>query len=107
MENYSKFSGSLILRDYLALDRTVLANERTLLSYIRLFLGLLSVGAGMVEILDFLWATILGYILIGIAPLVIIVGIIRYYKMQKRIKTIQNVTNNPLELLGKHEERNG
>lgn len=40
----------IILRDYLALERTKLANERTLFSYIRTSLYLLTVGIGIFEI---------------------------------------------------------
>ena len=47
---YSKFSDDdLILRDELAIDRTLLANERTLLAYLRsgVALALGSEGAGL------------------------------------------------------------
>ena len=40
----------LILRDYLALERTRLANERTLFSYIRTSLYLLTAGIGIFQI---------------------------------------------------------
>ena len=39
----------LILRDRLAIDRTVLANERTLLAYIRTALTLFLVGITFVD----------------------------------------------------------
>jgi putative membrane protein len=71
MNNYSVFGELLILRDYLALDRTGLANERTLLSYFRLSPGLVSAGVGVAGMFWFLCATVLGYIFIGIGLLVL------------------------------------
>jgi putative membrane protein len=93
MKGYSTLKGSLILRDYLALDRTVLANERTLLSYFRLVLGLVSIGAGMVGILDFLWTTILGYMFIGVGSIALIIGIVRYRSVKKKLKAIQDIAD--------------
>ena len=75
----------MILRDHLALDRTTLANERTLLAYIRTFVGLMSAGVGMVAILDFTWTTILGFILIASSPLFLIIGIIRFSRVKKKL----------------------
>jgi putative membrane protein len=98
MKNYSVFEEPLILRDYLALDRTVLANERTLLSYFRLALGFVSAGVGVAGILGFLWATVLGYIFIGIGLIVLVIGIIRCRLVQKRLKDIQNITDSSLKL---------
>ena len=47
---YERFTSSeLILRDELAIDRTVLANERTLLSYIRTGLAFAVTGAGAIH----------------------------------------------------------
>jgi putative membrane protein len=47
---YDKFDDEeLVLRDYLALDRTILANERTLLSYARTALVLLVTGASLMQ----------------------------------------------------------
>ena len=41
---YQIIDGQLILRDHLAADRTVLANERTFLAYIRTTLTLFVAG---------------------------------------------------------------
>lgn len=41
----------LILRDHLAIDRTVLSNETTLFSYIRTSLALIAAGATLIHFL--------------------------------------------------------
>ena len=49
-EPYREFRAEeLILRDFLALDRTVLANQRTFLAYIRTSLAFLVTGAGFIK----------------------------------------------------------
>jgi putative membrane protein len=92
LQDYSRFNDSLILRDYLALDRTVLANERTLFSYIRLSLGIVAVGVGMIEILDIKAAVVSGCILVALSPLVCVIGVLRFIAMRKKLRTIQSVS---------------
>lgn len=59
----SKFQNQdeIILRDYLALERTKLANERTLLSYIRSSLYLLLGGIAIIQLNGFESIKFLGY----------------------------------------------
>jgi len=48
---YSKINpNDMILRDHLAYDRTVLANERSLLAYIRTSITLLAAGGSLVKL---------------------------------------------------------
>ena len=42
----------MILRDYLAFERTILARKRTILSYIRTILSLFTVGVGMLSFFE-------------------------------------------------------
>ena len=50
-ESTNKFKDEdLILRDYLAIERTRLANVRTLFAYIRTSLYLLTAGIGILQI---------------------------------------------------------
>lgn len=75
----------LTTSDYLAIERTNLANERTLLAYLRTFIILISSGFAIIK-LDFLREiNILGIILLSIAPLVFLIGVFRFYIMKKRI----------------------
>ena len=90
LKNYSVFNDEMILRDYLALDRTVLANERTFLSYLRTFIGTFSAGIAMVHLLDTRFTNIIGYIFIILSPVFIIIGIIRFIRISKKLKTIDD-----------------
>jgi len=87
----------MILRDYLALDRTILANERTLLAYLRTFIGAFSAGIAMIKLLDTLLTNILGYILVAVSPLFIVIGVIRYAQISKKLKTIDEDANKEKE----------
>ena len=42
----------MILRDFLAADRTLLANERTLLAYIRTGISLLAIAISLIKLFD-------------------------------------------------------
>ena len=58
-ESTDKFKNEeLILRDYLAIERTKLANVRTLFSYIRTSLYLLTAGIGIYPV----WTVSHGYV---------------------------------------------
>lgn len=58
---------SIILRDYLAMERTRLANERTLLSYLRSSLYLLVGGIALLQLQGFESIKFLGYISLSLA----------------------------------------
>ena len=93
LKNYNIFRDEMILRDYLALDRTVLANDRTLLAYIRAFVGAFSAGIAMIKLTDTFSINIAGYILAAMSPVFIIIGIIRYKQVEKKIKTIDGAAD--------------
>jgi len=89
---YSRFStDQRILRDELAIDRTLLANERTLLAYLRAAVALVIAG---VSIMHFspgeggFWMVGLACIPTGIIAGTI--GVTRYRKMQRRIAMVQH-----------------
>ena len=83
----------MILRDYLALDRTVLANERTFLAYLRTFVGTFSAGFAMVKLLDTLFTNIVGYIFVIASPFFIVFGTIRYIQISRKLKTINDAVD--------------
>lgn len=80
----------LILRDKLALDRTVLANERTLLSYFRSFVVVLSSGITILKVEFFEEIEYLGIFLVAIAPMLLLIGFARFIYVKKRIKSLYN-----------------
>src|SRR5574341_1534130 len=76
---YDRFTDDeIILRDYLAADRTALANERTLLAYVRTALALAITGASAIHFLAGFFSALLGASLLIASAVVTIVGLIRY-----------------------------
>lgn len=76
----------IILRDYLAMERTKLANERTLLSYIRSSLYLLLGGIAIIQLEGFESIKFIGYISLGLTILLVIIGIYRFQKLNRQLK---------------------
>lgn len=76
----------IILRDYLAMERTTLANERTLLSYLRSSLYLLIGGVALLKLENFENLHFVGYIALVLAGVFILIGFYRYQKLRKRLK---------------------
>lgn len=73
------------LRDYLALERTRMANERTLLSYLRTSLYLIVGGIAFLQVerLDSIhW---LGYVCFALSVGGLIVGISRFVQLRRSI----------------------
>ena len=77
---------NIILRDFLALERTKLANERTFLAYIRASLYLLLGGITFLQLDSFAGIKWIGYLSLFFSLLFIIIGIIRFFHLQKRLE---------------------
>jgi putative membrane protein len=87
---YDSFSNKeLILRDHLAIDRTVLSNERTILAYVRTSLAIMAVGATLIHFFSEYWIKVSGLILILSGLLIVIIGIFRFKKMKDSIEKIK------------------
>lgn len=101
---YERFQREeLILRDELAIDRTILANERTVLAYFRSVLTLVIVG---VTFLHFFEKGILHYIGIVFVPFGLVVGVfgfLRYRKMNKAIRIVRKSLKQNIEDSQKQE----
>jgi putative membrane protein len=76
----------LSLTDHLALERTYLANERTFLAYFRTFIVFLSSGAAIVKLPMFTEIAVIGYSLIAISPILLIIGIVRFFVVRNRTR---------------------
>ena len=79
-------TSDLILTDILALDRTKLANERTFLAYFRTFIVFISSGFAILKLemlQDIEW---IGYGLVGIAPILFFIGLIRFIYVRRNIR---------------------
>ena len=84
---------NLILRDYLALDRTMLANERTLLAYLRTAIMLFISGITIIKLFEQVLAmVVLGYTLLPLSLITAVFGYVRFHKVNKIIKTSNEET---------------
>ena len=87
---YSQFdSAELILRDQLAIDRTLLANERTLLSYLRSGVALFIAGISIIHFSHERWFTVAGFICLPSGILTVWFGALRFRKMDKAISVVR------------------
>ena len=89
---YESIKSQLILRDHLAADRTILANERTFLAYIRTALTLFVAGLSFVhfDIMNSLLIDgIIGGILMLIGAITFFLGLYRYHNMKTLIREIK------------------
>ena len=89
---YTGLEDQLILRDHLAADRTILANERTFLAYIRTALTLFVAGLSFVhlkEIFSSYIVEVIGIIFIMLGIATFFVGLVRYKRMQALIRKIK------------------
>lgn len=78
----------VILRDYLAIERTRLANERTLLSYIRSSLYLLLGGIAFFQLKDFPDFKYLAILSLVFSALFFIIGLYRFILLKKSLKRL-------------------
>jgi putative membrane protein len=76
----------IILRDFLALERTKLANERTLFAYIRTSLYLILAGIAFLQLKDFDNIKWLGFISLILSVVLLIIGIWKYYRLNQQLK---------------------
>jgi len=81
----------LTVRDILAINRTVLANERTFLSYLRTAATFLIAGVSLIKFFDSIPTIVGGYMLIGMSVLIGFYGIIKYDSMKQLILEEKNV----------------
>jgi putative membrane protein len=87
---YGRFSADdLILRDELAIDRTLLANERTLLAYLRSGVALVIAGATMIHFSEQGWFYLVGAVCIPAGVAVTVLGAVRYRRMRETVGRIR------------------
>src|SRR5690606_26800402 len=78
----------VILRDYLAIERTRLANERTLLSYIRSSLYLILGGIAFLQLEGFENIKYLGILSLILSVIFLVIGIYRFMLLKKSLKNL-------------------
>lgn len=80
------FEQELIVRDYLARQRTSLANERTLLAYIRTALYFLVSGTALFEVNNLSHISDLGYLAFGLSLGFLVIGLVSYFRIKKKLR---------------------
>ncbi|WP_026967030.1 DUF202 domain-containing protein [Algoriphagus terrigena] len=80
------FEQELIVRDYLARQRTALANDRTLLSFIRTALYFLVSGTALFEVRELAHVRQLGYLAFGLSFAFLAIGIFNYFRIKRKLK---------------------
>lgn len=81
--------------DGLALIRTRLANERTFLAYLRTFVGSFVAGVGLIEFFGNLFSLYTGIALIAVAPVILVVGIVRVIRTKGAIEQAYRSVDKP------------
>lgn len=80
----------IILRDFLALERTTLANERTLFAYLRAGIYMVIAGFAFLELEEFIDLVWLSYILFGISVFLFVFGFTRFFIMKNKLDVYYN-----------------
>ena len=83
MENQTE--ETLIVRDFLARQRTKLANDRTLLAYIRTSLYFIVSGTALIKVNDLENVKELGYFSFLISVILLIVGFFNFFKLKRKL----------------------
>ena len=84
----------VILRDYLAIERTRLANERTLLSYIKSSLYLLLGGITVLQLTNYPDLAYLGITALIFSAIFFVIGIYRFMVLKKSLKRLYYMSEN-------------
>ncbi len=84
----------IILRDFLAIERTRLANERTLLSYIRSSLYLLLGSIAFFQLKDFPNFKYLAIASLVFSVIFFVIGIYRFTLLKKSLKRLYYMSDN-------------
>ncbi len=96
---YNQFEKeSLILRDYLATDRTDLAIDRTILSYVRTALTLLIAGLSFIKFFNIFILTVFGWIFVFITPILLCIGVWRALEMKKIVSNLKEKDEKELKI---------
>lgn len=85
MKDQSIINKDLILRERLALQRTMLANQSTFLAFLRTSMYFLMAGLSLRSLLNVENALTFEVVLFTISGLVLLIGIINFMVHQKRI----------------------
>jgi putative membrane protein len=81
----NKLNKDLILRERLALQRTVLANQSTFLAFLRTSMYFLIAGLSLKNVLKIENSIVIEIALFSVSGIIFIIGIFNYFKHKKSI----------------------
>jgi putative membrane protein len=81
----NKPNKDLILREKLALQRTVLANQSTFLAFLRTAMYFLIAGLSLKNLLKIENSMLIEIALFSVSGIILIIGIVNYFKHKKSI----------------------
>lgn len=82
---------TIILRDYLAAERTVLSNERTFLSYLRTAMAFAGGGISLIHFIASSFADTVGILLIVTSVIALAIGIWRYIRTRRSLDRLDKL----------------
>ncbi|WP_396137240.1 DUF202 domain-containing protein [Flavobacterium sp.] len=85
MSNQKSINKDLILRERLALQRTVLANQSTFLAFLRTSMYFLIAGLSLKNVLKIENSIVIEIALFSTSVIIFIIGIFNYFKHKKSI----------------------
>jgi len=85
MSNQKSINKDLILRERLALQRTVLANQSTFLAFLRTAMYFLIAGLSLKSVLKIENSIVIEIVLFSVSGFIFIIGIVNYFKHKKSI----------------------
>ena len=85
MNNQKSINKDLILRERLALQRTLLANQSTFLSFLRTSMYFLIAGLSLQNVLKIENSIIIEIVLFSVSGIILLIGIGNYFKHKKSI----------------------
>jgi putative membrane protein len=87
----------LVLREYLAIERTRLANETTLLAYIRTGLYFVVAGSTLGQVVESMFWKVAGTPLIVVGFIIMLLGLVRYFRLRRSIEASRTNIGNSSE----------
>lgn len=85
MNNQKPINKDLILREKLALQRTVLANQSTFLAFLRTAMYFLIAGLSLKNVLKIENSITIEIVLFAVSGIIFLIGIVNYFKHKKSI----------------------
>ena len=86
---YIKDHKGMILRDYLAVDRTLLANETAFMAYVRTSLALIAAGVTLIKFFNDPLMQTLGWAFTGVGTIFVMYGYHHYHQVDKLMHQVK------------------